>query len=468
VEATVTETLQEALAWSLEALKQGRHTIEDCLARFPNHQAELQALLQTAEYMWQTPKAAPSLAFKQNARQRLIKRIGLNAESSVTFLERIRTNVRGRYRPTTVRRRPAMSWILITTIVLSILTGGGVGVAYAADGAAPGDMLYGIDLGVENLRYFFAFDQESKAQLALEYAGERLDELQEIIGEGASGEGIGQVLEGYGQNLDMALQAMNQVNAGDGEQAGDALRLIIQQQLMLQNQTLEQVCNQLQTQNMSQSQEAIQLMEATKTQLQQMLSESGQGGPSDDAPGGPSDDAPGGPSDDAQGGNQNDDPGGNSDTSPGGPADDPGEGQQEGNQGSDSGPFENENEALRACLEQVEDSVAQGNTGALADAAARCGESLEGLMASITAANQGDTQQAATMAGMLNETLNEFIPKLNSLMENAPDSAGTYIHQILSACQNGQEEIDRMFGHGQHSSGNQDPTPQGSPGGKGN
>ncbi len=370
-----------------------------------------------------------------------------------------------------------MSWILITTIVLSILTGGGVGVAYAADGAAPGDMLYGVDLGVENLRYFFAFDQESKAQLALEFASERLDELQEIIGEGASGEGIGQVLEGYGKNLDMAMEAMNQVNAGDGEQAGDTLRLIMQQQLMLQNQILEQVCNQLQTQNMSQSQEAIQLMEATRTQLAQMVSDSGQGGPSDDAPGGPSDDAPGGPSDDApggpsddaQGGNQNDDPGGNSDTSPGGPADDPsGEGQHEGNEGSEGGPFENENEALRACLEQVEDAVVQGNTGALAESAVRCGESLEGLMASITAANQGDTQQAATMAGMLKETLDEFVPKLNSLMENAPDSAGTYIHQILTACQNGQEEIDRMFGHGQHGSGNQDPTPQGGQSGKGN
>ncbi|MGD8813863.1 MAG: DUF5667 domain-containing protein [Anaerolineales bacterium] len=464
----MTEALQEALAWSLEALEEGSHTVEECLERYPRHRTTLQALLQTAQYVQQSPKVTPTLQFKQHARQRLINRLEPRQDTNVTFLERIRTTVRGRYRPTSVRRRFAMSWLLVTTILLSIFAGGGVGVAFAADGAVPGDALYGVDLGVENIRFFFTFDQESKTQLALEFASERLDELQEIIGEGASGEAIGQILEAYRLKLEMAEQAMNQAMAGEAEQAGETLRLVVQQQLMLQNQILEQVRNQLSTQNMAQFQEAVQLMEATRTQLEQMLSAGGQGDPSNDAPAGPSDNAPGGPSDDGQGGM--DDPGGNSDTSPGGPADSPsGEGQQEGTQGSDAGPFEKENEALRACLEQVEDAVVQGNTGALAEAAARCGESLEGLMATITAANQGDTQQAATMAGMLKETLDEFVPKLNSLLQNAPDSAGTHINQVLTACQNGQEEIDRMFGFGHHGPGDHETaTPPGTQSGKDN
>ncbi len=142
------EGLQEALAWSLDELERGRVSVDDCLARYPEHRQELQKLLLTAQNLQQAPSVNPSLDFKLHARKRLVKRLGEDANQSVTFGERFRRTVRGRQRPTSVQRRPAMSWLLISAIVLSIFTGGGVGVAFAADGAAPGDALYGIDLGV--------------------------------------------------------------------------------------------------------------------------------------------------------------------------------------------------------------------------------------------------------------------------------------------------------------------------------
>ena len=349
-----------------------------------------------------------------------------------------------------------MSWLLITSIVLSIFAGGGIGVAYAADGAAPGDALYGVDLGVEELRLFFAFDHEAKAQLALNFADERLEELQELVGEGASGEAIGQVLAGYAENLQQATQAMNMVMAGDSVEAGETLRLIVQQKLTLQNQILEQVRNQITAQNQGQVEEAIRTMEATRTRVEEMLAAGGQGGPADDSPVGPPDD------------NQ----GGNPEITPGGPADnEPGEGQNEGQQGSDAGPFEQENDALRACMEEVEALVTQGDVGGLSQAAVRCGDSIEGMVAMVAAANQGDTQQAAVMAGLLNETLDGAVPLLNSLLANAPENAGTYIHQILEKCEYGKLEMGRMFGNafGPGGPGDQtQPTPQGTQGGKGN
>jgi hypothetical protein len=286
------EGLHEALAWSLNELEHGRMSVEDCLARYPEHRQELHGLLLTAQNLQRAPGVNPSLDFKLHARKRLVKRLDIEAGQSVTFGERIRRTVRGRQRPTTVQRRPAMSWLLISAIVLSIFTGGGVGVAYAADGAVPGDALYGVDTGVEAIRLFFAFAPERKVELALEFADERLEELQQLLDEGASGAAIGQLLTGYAEHLQLASQTMNMVMAGESEQAGETLRLLIQQKLMTQNQILAQVQNQIATYAQGQVEEAIRTMQATRTQLEEMLS-AGQGGPPDGDQGGPPDDAAG-------------------------------------------------------------------------------------------------------------------------------------------------------------------------------
>jgi hypothetical protein len=456
----MTDELQEALAWSIEALEHGRMSMEECLSRYPEFRKELQKLLLAAEDLRQAPAVNPSLDFKLNARHRLIKKLDVDVKEGVTFGERIRRTVRGRHGPTSVRRRPAMSWLLISAIVLSLFAGGGVGVAYAADGAVPGDALYGVDLGVESLRYYFAFNQETKAELALDFADERLEELQELLGEGASGEYIGQVLAEYAQNLQLAVQAVNMVMAGDGEQAGETLRLIVQQKFMLQNQILTQLHNQIAVHAQGQIEDAIRTMENTRTQVEEMFA-AGAGGPSDDSPGGSPDDQggqqEGGPS------GPNDDPGGNGEPSGDSSS---GDGQQEMQQGSEATPFEKQNEELRACVDEVEALVNQGDTDGLSQVAARCGETIEGMVDSIAAANQGDTQQASTMAGMLNATLDEVEPKLNSLLANAPEDAGTYIHQILEKCEYGKGEIGRMFGNGEAQGGSGDPQGPGDPGGQ--
>jgi hypothetical protein len=465
----MTEKLHEALAWSLEEIEHGRMSVDDCLTRYPHYRSELEELLLSADLLRKAPTISPSLGFKMNARAKLVKKLDVVPGSGVTFGERIRRTVRGRYGPTSVRRRPAMSWLLISAIVLSVFTGGGVGLAFAADGAVPGDALYGLDLGVEELRMMFAFDPQTKAELALHFSDERLEELQELLGQGAPEEAIGEALAGYAHSLEQALQATNMVMAGDGEQAGELLRLLIQQKFMIQNQLLNQIRNQTSAQNQGQVEEAMRTMENTRTRVEEMFS-AGEGGPPDDSPGGPPDDSPGGPSDDSPGGpsdNQGgDDPGGpgdggNPDAPQGGPSDDA---QSEGQQ---SGPFENENEALRQCMEEVEALVGVGDTVGLSQASVRCGETIEGMVASIAAANQGDTQQASIMAGMLDETLDEALPLLNSLLANAPASAGTYLNQIIEKCEFGKQELDRMFGNGYGGPGEQS-DPHGTPGGKGN
>jgi len=68
--------------------------------------------------------------------------------------------------------------IVIIPIILVLIMGGGT--LAAADSAKPGDLLFPIDLTVENVRLVFA-DNKNKAVLKLKFAEERFDEAKEIL-----------------------------------------------------------------------------------------------------------------------------------------------------------------------------------------------------------------------------------------------------------------------------------------------
>ena len=72
---------------------------------------------------------------------------------------------------------------LISFLVVAVLSMGGL--VASADAAGPGDFLFGLDTAIEDLRLSLTRDDEKKAELRLEFATERLEELKiEIEGEG--------------------------------------------------------------------------------------------------------------------------------------------------------------------------------------------------------------------------------------------------------------------------------------------
>lgn len=73
---------------------------------------------------------------------------------------------------------PVVAVILIGTLVL-----GGVGTVAAADNAKPGDILYPIDTGIENLRINLATSSESEVELHTQFASERITEVQQVLQE---------------------------------------------------------------------------------------------------------------------------------------------------------------------------------------------------------------------------------------------------------------------------------------------
>ena len=128
------------------------------------------------------------------------------------------------------------SFLRLTTAGLGalILTMGSLtGVAYAADGAKPGDRLYSVDRKVEVLRLKFAPDTEHTVQLMLLFASERLAESEQLVREGDE------------KNLVIALDAYSQTISEIGQTVGkagdqqEALTVLVDETLSAQEEQLQ-------------------------------------------------------------------------------------------------------------------------------------------------------------------------------------------------------------------------------------
>jgi hypothetical protein len=335
-----------------------------------------------------------------------------------------------------------MNWLVISAIAASVLFGGGVGVVYAADGAVPGDALYGVDTGFEALRLSLTRKPELKFDLALEYAGERLMEMLQLAGEDAPGEALQQALQGFSANLEQAEQAMMKVVAGDGGQQLDALQLMLQEKLSLQTQILAQVREQVSTMNMGQVEQALRIMENTRTRLETMLQQGETHGAPEDHEGGPPEDSPGGPNEDS--------PQGMPEGSQGEGSESEGQGGQpeEAGQASEGSGFHDGLEELQFQVEQMMALANQGEVTQLAMQATEYGNWVDKLTQLVAEAEAEDPELAEALALLLEEALEGHISGLGSLMWSTSEGVRTCLSQAIAYAQDGHDTVAGMFGHG--------------------
>ena len=117
-----------------------------------------------------------------------------------------------------LRSAPALSrrWAVagvITAIVLALLLSSG-GVIYAADAAAPGDPLYGVDQAVESARLGLTHRPESVLELLLSLAEERLTEAEELAARQDEGN-LDLALDNYGAAVSSLAQTLGTVEEAD-------------------------------------------------------------------------------------------------------------------------------------------------------------------------------------------------------------------------------------------------------------
>lgn len=165
--------LADILASCLEFIERGEHTVEECLALYPEYRDELEPLLAMAASISERADYAPRPSFQLASRARLLRRLsprpaGMNRPSVE----------HSRQKPAVLRpKRLVVLWTTLLVIAVSLIGGGTV---YASNEALPGDMLFPVKRAIEATRLSIS-DDAGDVLLGAEFAQTRLEEIQALL-----------------------------------------------------------------------------------------------------------------------------------------------------------------------------------------------------------------------------------------------------------------------------------------------
>lgn len=165
---------EEVLTSCIVEIRSGKATIEECLARHQEMRQELEPLLRTAASIKSPPAYQLKAGYKQSARADLLRQIRqVKQPKRVSFADIISLGI-----PRQLAGIRAIAAALVVVLAISMAGGG---TAYASRNSIPGDILYPVKTNTENVRLFLAGDSIAKAELNVEFAGKRLQELQLVV-----------------------------------------------------------------------------------------------------------------------------------------------------------------------------------------------------------------------------------------------------------------------------------------------
>jgi len=96
--------------------------------------------------------------------------------------------------------------VILVVIAVALCAAGG-GIAYAAQDSLPGDALYTVKLGTEQLRMIWPGDDVAKAQLTLSFAERRVEEMETLV-ERERLQDLDLAVEKYDYAMNMTLTRM--------------------------------------------------------------------------------------------------------------------------------------------------------------------------------------------------------------------------------------------------------------------
>jgi hypothetical protein len=166
--------VEEILIQCIDDIKAGRASLEDCLDRYPDMRQELEPLLKVALSIKEPADIRPSDAFKVRARVNLMEHIHASQSGKKAM----------RSPSQAVRRGWYTGWARVVAIVVAVIltiSAAGTGAAFASQSSLPGDTLYSVKLGTEQLQRIVTFDEATEVELELKFTNARLDELEELV-----------------------------------------------------------------------------------------------------------------------------------------------------------------------------------------------------------------------------------------------------------------------------------------------
>lgn len=123
--------------------------------------------------------------------------------------------------------RFAFSVFTVAAFLLIVLFGGAGTTVYASQSALPGDALYPVKTTFEHTQASLTADAVRRAELYLEFASNRLDEIERLIEQGRF-EGIQTATGDFERYVGLAMREMDTVSAGDPARAAELSRKVFQ------------------------------------------------------------------------------------------------------------------------------------------------------------------------------------------------------------------------------------------------
>jgi len=179
--------------------------IEVCLARYPEHAAELEPLLRTALETKMAAAIKPRPEFRQRA--------GNEFQAAI------------REMPSKGRRsssRWQLRWVIPVTIIVVLLTAG-TGTVFAAANSLPDSPLYPVKLATESVHLAFTPSAEGKAELYAKFVDYRVEEIVKMAEKGKVDQ-----IEKVTERMNSQLLAMATLELNGGTLAEEKSMLALQ------------------------------------------------------------------------------------------------------------------------------------------------------------------------------------------------------------------------------------------------
>lgn len=229
------EEREQVMAICLENLIQGEWSLDEAVTLFPEWEDDIEGLMPLVRTFHQAQVIRPRPSFTTASRERLERRMNLRTEPPPTglrrlpflrFLRRQRRRLGLAMEPTSGALWPYA--LLAGLLLLLLFTVTGIGVVRAADGAAPGDMLFPLDRMLEQRKLAQLSDPTVATLQQLQNAEERLEEIQALSARGDGdqiplalaeyGEIVGSLVGSSGERDEALTQVVNQTLAAQGAQ----------------------------------------------------------------------------------------------------------------------------------------------------------------------------------------------------------------------------------------------------------
>ena len=263
------DSLPEILDRCLSQNQSGTATIQECLQEHPEHAEALATLLGIAgEVHSELAPPEPGETFVSTAQARLLNRLRAVQKKTPRVKPR-------RIRRLRWARQPA--YILASVVLALGLLVMSAGVAWASEGALPGDVFYGVKRTVEEARLALTWTVTGEAALLTHYIEGRIAETEALLAAGREDD-LDISLAGYEDMLSRLIDLADQTTISGGPGSLEH----IQESLAKHIQTLQRV----QLQVPPKAQEAISNAIENSNHGQEVIEYVRSGGdPSDLAPG---------------------------------------------------------------------------------------------------------------------------------------------------------------------------------------